>query len=88
MQEKELGKYPLHISFDIDSLDPSECPSTGTPVPDGLSTSHVIELIRQLREMGNVVSMDIVEFNPLIGNDSDVDRTVRSIRKVMREIVC
>ena len=80
-------EHPLHVSFDVDSVDPAECPSTGTPVPDGLSTAHVVEMIRQLKDVANVVSIDIVEFNPLIGNDSDVDKTVQSIMKVMKEIV-
>ena len=81
-------KYPVHISFDIDAVDPSECPSTGTTAPDGISIAHVVKLIKRIKEMGNLVSMDIVEFNPLVGNDSEVEKTVQSIMKVMREIVC
>jgi arginase family enzyme len=88
VEEMELLQHPVHISFDIDSVDPSECPSTGTAVPDGLSVSNVIGLINQIKETGNLVSMDLVEFNPLIGNESDVEKTVQSIRRVMREIVC
>ena len=77
----------MHISFDIDAVDPSECPSTGTVAPDGINISHVVKLIRRIKETGNLVSMDIVEFNPLVGDDRDVEKTVQSIMKVMREIV-
>ena len=80
-------RYPVHISFDIDSIDPAECPSTGTRAPNGLSVSTVLELIRQIKDSGNLVSIDIVEFNPLIGSDSDVEKTVESIRRVMEEVV-
>ena len=87
IEEKQLLKYPVHISFDIDAVDPSECPSTGTIAPDGISISNVVKLIKRIKEVGNLVSMDIVEFNPLVGNDSDVEKTVQSIMKVMKEIV-
>lgn len=88
VEEKQLLRYPVHISFDIDAVDPSECPSTGTTAPDGISISHVVKLIKRIKETGNLVSMDIVEFNPLVGNDKDVETTVQSIMRVMREIVC
>lgn len=80
-------KHPVHISFDIDAVDPVECPSTGTTAEDGISIAHVVKLIKRIKETGNLVSMDIVEFNPLIGDDRDVETTVRSIMKVMKEIV-
>ena len=87
IEEKQLLKYPVHISFDIDAVDPKECPSTGTTAPDGISISHVVKLINRIKKTGNLVSMDIVEFNPLIGDDKDVEKTVQSIMRVMREIV-
>ncbi|KAL5262708.1 hypothetical protein ACHWQZ_G008193 [Mnemiopsis leidyi] len=87
IEEKELLKHPVHISFDIDAVDPKECPSTGTTAADGISIAHVVKLINRIKKTGNLVSMDIVEFNPLIGDDKDVEKTVQSIMKVMREIV-
>ena len=83
----ELLKYPVHISFDIDSVDPAECPSTGTRAPNGLSVSTVVEIIKRIKESGNLVSLDIVEFNPLIGSDSQVEMTVQSIRRVIEEVL-
>lgn len=87
IKEKQLLECPVHISFDIDAIDPSECPSTGTTAPDGITTSHVVKLIKRIKETGNLVSMDIVEFNPLVGDDKDVEKTVQSIMRVMKEIV-
>ena len=87
IEEKELLKHPVHISFDIDAVDPKECPSTGTTAADGISIAHVVKLINRIKKTGNLVAMDIVEFNPLIGDDKDVEKTVQSIMKVMREIV-
>jgi len=87
IQEKELYKHPVHISFDIDAIDPTECPSTGTTAEDGVKTADVVKLIKKIKETGNLVSMDIVEFNPLVGSDSDVETTVKSIMKIMKEIV-
>jgi agmatinase len=50
------------ITFDIDGLDPSLCPGTGTPVPGGLSWRHALLLLRMLSENGHrIVGFDLVE---------------------------
>lgn len=50
------------ITVDIDGLDPAFCPSTGTPVPGGLSWDQTVHLLRLLRESGRrVVGFDLVE---------------------------
>ena len=87
ISDKELLNHPVHISFDIDAIDPSECPSTGTTAKEGVTVRDVVKLIRKIKETGNLVSIDIVEFNPLVGNDKDVETTVSSIMKIMKEIV-
>lgn len=58
----------VYISFDIDGLDPSLCPSTGTPVPGGLSFAHATYLLDQLRRSGKqIIGFDLCEVAP--GND-------------------
>lgn len=57
----------IHISFDVDCLDPKILSSTGTPVPNGFNEKE-IDLILNEVSQNNVKSMDIVEFNPRIGN--------------------
>jgi agmatinase len=55
----------VHVSFDIDGLDPSLCPHTGTPVPGGLSFAEAVTLFRVLAESGRrVVSFDLCEVAP------------------------
>ncbi len=55
----------VYISFDIDALDPSLCPNTGTPVPGGLSFNRAALLLDTLRTSGKkVVGFDLVEVAP------------------------
>lgn len=54
----------VYISFDIDGLDPANCPNTGTPVPGGLTFYQAIELIRGIAERCHIVGFDLVEVGP------------------------
>ena len=58
-----LGDRPVYLSFDIDCLDPSCAPGTGTPVCGGLTTHQAIQIIRRLAGI-NLVGMDLVEVAP------------------------
>ncbi|MFK7873987.1 MAG: agmatinase family protein [Oligoflexales bacterium] len=51
----------VYISFDIDGLDPSYCPGTGTPVPGGLHYHEAVYLMEALRHKHKVVGFDLVE---------------------------
>ncbi|MCA9944619.1 MAG: arginase [Anaerolineales bacterium] len=62
-----LRHYPrIHISLDMDSLDPDEAPGVGTAVPGGLSYREAHLLMEILGDSGRVQSMDIVEINPIL----------------------
>ncbi len=55
----------VYISFDIDGLDPAYCPSTGTPVPGGLSYNGVLYLLEELVRSGRkIIAFDLVETGP------------------------
>jgi len=55
----------VYVSFDIDALDPSLCPHTGTPVPGGLAFNHAMLLLDALkRSRRKVVGFDLVEVAP------------------------
>ena len=54
---------PTYLSFDIDGLDPSVAPGTGTPEPAGLSASQGLEIIRGCFGL-NLVGCDLVEVSP------------------------
>ena len=56
-------EMPVYLSFDIDGLDPSVAPGTGTPEPAGLTSSQGIEIIRGLYGL-NVIGCDLVEVSP------------------------
>jgi agmatinase len=55
----------VYLSWDIDGLDPTLCPSTGTPVPGGLSWNEAIGLLRAIRRAGKrIVGLDLCEVSP------------------------
>lgn len=55
----------VHVSFDIDGLDPSCCPHTGTPVPGGLAFKEATYLLWKLKQSGRrIVGFDLVEVCP------------------------
>lgn len=56
----------IHISLDMDSLDPQEAPGVGTPVPGGLTYREAHLLMEILSDSGKVSSLDIVEVNPIL----------------------
>jgi len=60
------------ITFDLDALDPSIMPSTGTPEPGGLFWYETLEFLKQVFEEKNVVGFDIVELCPN-ANDKSSD---------------
>lgn len=57
----------VYITFDVDGLDPSLVPTTGTPEPGGLLWYDAIGLMRQVFERKNVVGADVVELAPSPG---------------------
>lgn len=57
----------VYISIDLDSLDPSIMPSTGTPEPGGLTWEQETNLMREIGKQRNIVGFDIVEMSPIPG---------------------
>ena len=60
---RTVGENPAYLTFDIDCLDPSYAPGTGTPVCGGLSTAQAMSIIRGLCGV-NLNGMDLVEVAP------------------------
>jgi agmatinase len=55
----------IYLSWDIDGLDPTLCPGTGTPVPGGLSWNEAVGLLRAIRRAGKrIVGLDLCEVSP------------------------
>lgn len=75
-QIKDLVKgNPVHISFDIDSVDPSLAPATGIHIPDGLTMDDLITLGQTCFQHFNLKSVDVLEINPKLGTILDIDQT-------------
>lgn len=53
---------PIHLSFDVDALDPQWAPSTGTPVRGGLTLREGDYIAECVHETGSLVAMDLVSF--------------------------
>lgn len=68
----------IYITFDVDALDPSLVSSTGTPVENGLNL-HQANKIFDVLSNHNIISMDLVEFNPLIGNSESSYKNISNI---------
>lgn len=67
----------VYISFDIDGLDPALCPSTGTPVPGGLSLDQVFYLFYQINKSGKkVIGFDLNEVSSGEAEHSEWDGNV------------
>lgn len=60
------GVSVIHVSFDMDSLDPAVAAGVGTPVPGGLTYREAHLLMEMLADDGRVRSLDIVEVNPIL----------------------
>ncbi len=60
------GGRKMHVSFDMDGIDPSEAPGTGTPVKGGLSYREAHLVMEMLYETGSLGSIETVEINPIL----------------------
>jgi agmatinase len=85
----DLGYIPdtVYISIDIDVLDPSLMPATGTPEPGGLGWYDLIDLLKRVISGRRVVGFDVVELCPQKGNVAPDFTAAKLIYKVMGIIV-
>ncbi|KAJ3280700.1 Arginase, catabolizes arginine to ornithine and urea [Borealophlyctis nickersoniae] len=73
-----LGKdTPVHLSFDVDALDPTVAPSTGTPVRGGLTFREGHYICEAVCETGRLVAVDLMEVNPTLGDQASLVQTVQ-----------
>jgi agmatinase len=73
----------VYISFDIDGLDPSLCPHTGTPVPGGLQWEEVLMLFETIVESGRkIIGFDLVEVSGATENEWDAIIGARMLYKL------
>jgi arginase len=60
------GTAGLHVSFDLDGIDPDFAPGVGTPSPGGLSYREAHLAMEMLADTGKVISAELVEVNPIL----------------------
>lgn len=58
----------LHVSLDLDAVDPSIAPGVGTPVKGGLDYREAHLIMETLAESGRMNSLEVVEVNPILDN--------------------
>ena len=62
----------IHLSFDMDCIDPKYFSSINTPVENGLSIKNIKSLFNIIKKSDKLLSMDLVEYNPVIGNQNKI----------------
>jgi agmatinase len=65
----------IYISLDVDVMDPTLAPGTGTLEPDGLNFTEIDGLLEGVTPKGHLVGMDIVEVNPLRDSSTRTEQT-------------
>ncbi|MFU0824428.1 agmatinase [Clostridium sp.] len=79
---REIGSNPVYITIDLDVLDPSVFPGTGTPEAGGISFHEMMDAILKMKDL-NVVGLDVVELSPHY-DPSGVSNAVAC--KIVREL--
>jgi arginase len=69
----------IHVSFDVDSLDPSISVGTGTPVPDGLFLDEARGLLSGFCTDPKTVTLDVVEINPSLDTNNAMAEKVLTV---------
>lgn len=77
----------IHISLDIDVLDPSIAPGTGVPEVGGITEDALHEILNYiLRKNNQVKSLDLVEYNPILDIEKRTDRVVQKLVKAISRL--
>ncbi len=76
----------VYLTIDIDGLDPSLVPTTGTPEPGGLGWYETLALIRKLAEKKRIVGMDLVEFSKAPNQDASAFLCAKLVYKSLAYI--
>ena len=73
----------VYLTIDIDGLDPSLVPTTGTPEPGGLGWYETLKLIRKVAEKKRIVGMDLVEFSKTADSDAPAFLCAKLVYKTL-----
>ena len=74
IERASSGTDGIHLSFDLDGVDPSQAPGVGTPVPGGLTLRESHLFCERLCSSGKLASMEVVELNPTLDHENKTAR--------------
>jgi agmatinase len=83
---KSLGCSRLYVTVDIDGLDASQVPSTGTPEPKGLKCAWVCTVLKILTQSLPLAGADVMEVAPDIGSDRDRKKTLDAATQILKSL--
>jgi agmatinase len=78
----------VYITIDIDALDPSIMPSTGTPEPGGLQWYQILRFLRKVAKQKNIIGFDVVELAPQKNNPAPDFLVAKLVYKLIGYIFC
>ena len=81
----EMMDLPVHLSLDLDAINPNLCKGVNTPVEGGFDFEDIMFLLEYVFDEYDVVSMDLVEYNPLHDKDGKTANTVVEIVDYVKE---
>jgi agmatinase len=80
-------KENVYLTFDLDGLDTSIMPSTGTPEPGGLDWYETLNLIKEVAKKKKIIGVDVVELDPIPGLVAPDFLAARLVYKIINYIV-
>jgi len=80
-------KEKVYLTFDLDGLDPSIMPSTGTPEPGGLLWYETLKLIKEVAQKRKIIGADVVELDPIPGLAAPDFLAAKLVYKIINYII-
>jgi arginase len=77
--ERLQGTGGIHVSLDMDAIDPLEAPGVGTPWPGGLTYREAHLAMELLAATGHVSAMEVVEVNPIADHENRTGRLAEEL---------
>lgn len=74
IRRASAGTAGIHVSFDMDGMDPDHAPGVGTPSPGGFSYREAHLAMEMLADTGRVISAELVEVNPILDHGNGTAR--------------
>jgi arginase len=81
------GNSPIHLSFDVDCMDKSLIPSTGTAVKGGIKLDIGKKVLDDLKTHTNIVNVDITELNVDLGTGNEIKKSEENTIELFKEFL-